>query len=241
MNNRKELCPQGEKLLECRTYEEAIVLYRQILTTISDEDVHAALNWYLREANNRIDAVDVRVMRIGCNWTGEPFDIRIETEPRVGNHSKRCRDHFGNEYESIKAMCEHYGISCKMFEGRRSFGWSLKDALTKPRHHSGGRKASPCYDHLGNEYASISDMCEHWAIKESTYAYRRQIGYTLERALTQKTGCFDHLGRQYQNQEEMCRYWGISIATFRRRRESDWPLEKILTEPLNHCGRGRHG
>ena len=59
--------PQGEKLLECRTYEEAIVLYRQILATIADQDAHAALNWYLREANNRIDAVDVRNMKVGKN------------------------------------------------------------------------------------------------------------------------------------------------------------------------------
>lgn len=94
MNNRKELCPQGEKLLECRTYEEAIALYRQILATIADQDAQAALNWYLREANNRIDAADVRNMKVGKNCGKYKLDLKgpdpddmIERQQDAASHA----------------------------------------------------------------------------------------------------------------------------------------------------------
>ena len=119
MTNRKELCPQGERLLECRTYDEALALYRQILATIADQDAHAALNGYLAEAKDRIDAADVRNMKVGKNCKykldlkGPDPDDMIE---RTASHRKPCHDHHGNEYPSIKEMCKHYGISAKCFQ-----------------------------------------------------------------------------------------------------------------------------
>lgn len=46
--------------------------------------------------------------------------------------SQRHTDHLGEEYPSLKAMCEHYGISMSLYLNRRYNGASKRDALTLP-------------------------------------------------------------------------------------------------------------
>lgn len=40
-------------------------------------------------------------------------------------------DHNGVKYPTMKAMCEHYGISSSLYISRINRNWSLKDALEK--------------------------------------------------------------------------------------------------------------
>jgi len=46
--------------------------------------------------------------------------------------SQRHTDHLGEEHPSLKAMCEHYGISMSLYLNRRYNGASKRDALTLP-------------------------------------------------------------------------------------------------------------
>lgn len=46
--------------------------------------------------------------------------------------AKKCEDHTGKQYESIKAMCDAYGIYTSLFYKRLSRGYTLEEALTKP-------------------------------------------------------------------------------------------------------------
>ena len=56
---------------------------------------------------------------------------RILTTPAQGWKIK-CKDHLGNEYESITAMAEHYELPDTTVRARIARGLSLEDALTRP-------------------------------------------------------------------------------------------------------------
>ena len=64
---------------------------------------------------------------------------------------KKQYDHLGNEYESLKAMCEHYGISVNGFYYRIKEGCSLKNPLKYVDNHN---------TYLSNE--------EYWQVFEET-------------------------------------------------------------------------
>ena len=61
--HHSEICPQGARILQCATYDEALEAYREILPEMVDEVAHAALNWYLREAANIIDVRSSRAAK----------------------------------------------------------------------------------------------------------------------------------------------------------------------------------
>ncbi len=44
--------------------------------------------------------------------------------------AKKCTDHLGNSFDSIKAMCRHYGVNNTTYRVRLRNGWSVEDALT---------------------------------------------------------------------------------------------------------------
>ena len=108
-------------------------------------------------------------------------------------------------------------------------------------------------DHLGIEYKSVKEMCEHYKVKVSTYYYRIKVGYSLEQALTitgkeiaevAKTkfiNCqnpvaeaerVDHLGNVYISKTHMCDHYGVSRSLYDYRRRLGWTLEKALCEPI---------
>lgn len=98
-------------------------------------------------------------------------------------------------------------------------------------------------DHLGNTFASVSDMCRHYGIPNSTYNNRIRRGWTVEQALTTANGdvkrkygykklWYDHLGNEFRSVREMAEAWGITDKIYwSRKRICKWPLEKILTTP----------
>ena len=90
-------------------------------------------------------------------------------------------DHTGQEFPSVRAMCEHWGISADTFYYRHKVKkLSLEKSLTNTL-----KKREGVYDHLGQEFNTASEMCKHWGILFSTYKYRIDKGYSLEEALTQ--------------------------------------------------------
>ncbi len=67
---------------------------------------------------------------------------------------KECKDYLGNVYRSQQDMCDFYGISSKLYSGRRRQGWPVEDCLLKPL------RDNSCVDYLGNKYSSFNQMCE---------------------------------------------------------------------------------
>ncbi len=97
-----------------------------------------------------------------------------------GNNGKLCKDHLGNEFDSVGKMCEHYGINQSSFCSRIRSGMSLEQALLKP---TALCNAKLCKDHLGNEFDSIGNMLKFWGINRDSYYAAIKRGKTLEEIL----------------------------------------------------------
>ena len=149
-------------------------------------------------------------------------------------HQTVCYDHLGNEFPSKKALCEHYHITASQFYTRTHNGWSLEDALTKRR---GAKGTKSVYDHLGNRFDSVEQMCNHWGIADSTFQGRVARGMSVEKALTAThedthgEECYDHLGNKFPSTAKMCEHYGIPRQMYYGRIKCGWALEDILTKP----------
>lgn len=180
--------------------------------------------------------------RLLRGWTLE----QALTVPTKGQMSKIkpkkqiWEDHLGNEYISLPEMCAKYGITEKIYQSRRRIcKWSLEKTLTTPiqTQPSNAKKIS---DHLGNEFASISEMCRYHNVKRTQFRERVKKGWDIEKALTEParvmndmspSACEDHLGNKYQSKNEMCRAYGITRSMLNSRLDLGWSLEETLTKP----------
>ena len=93
---------------------------------------------------------------------------------------RKCRDHLGHEFRSIREMTRAWKVTDFQYYKRLSRGWSLEKALTVP---SGG--SHPVKDHLGQEFCSVRDMARAWSVGYDAYLARRKYGWSIERALTE--------------------------------------------------------
>ena len=165
-------------------------------------------------------------------------------------NQKECKDHLGNVYSSISDMCGFYGITQSRYYRRVKCGWTLRETLTIPLGSRRPNKtripsnALQVKDHLGNIYASISEMCRHYKITKSAYSSRIERGWTLEEALTIPIGerrpntkplsgtaiqVKDHLGKTYDSMTEMCNAYGIALSTYINRINRGFTVEEALT------------
>ena len=101
-------------------------------------------------------------------------------------------------------------------------------------------------DHLGNKFSSVTDMCEYWGIKNSTYYKRlrywdnlKDILETPVKVTGYKIACKDHLGNKFGSITDMCKHWGIGSFTFHSRIDNGWSLKEALTRKVacrDHLG-----
>jgi hypothetical protein len=97
--------------------------------------------------------------RIKNGWSIE----RALTEPQRQVNMKRQKwtDHKGNDFPSLNAMCEAYGITHHTFHTRvTKLGWSVEKALTTPNIIN----ATECSDNMGHTFPSLTDMCHYYGI-----------------------------------------------------------------------------
>ena len=157
----------------------------------------------------------------------------------TGNGAKRtpsiaCKDHEDNEFLSVKAMREHYGVSDVTYYDRLKRGYTLEQALT-----GNGVKRSAsiaCKDHKDNEFPSVKDMCEYYGVDDSTYYNRLKRGYTVEQALTgnglkrsASIACKDHKDNEFPSVKTMCAYYGVDASVYRNRLKRGYTVEQALT------------
>lgn len=153
-----------------------------------------------------------------------------------------CEDHKGKKFKTVKQMCSYHGIGYGTYKSRMERGWTLKDALTV-KETCPGRNLKPYCDHLGNQFASLPEMCNHYGISLQTFYSRRKRGYSLDVILLSKKinrtckppewrKCKDHLGNEFLSKNSMCKAYHISSTTLRKRLLSGFTLEEALTTPL---------
>lgn len=144
--------------------------------------------------------------------------------------SMKCKDHLGNEFDSIKDMCKYWNISNNIYNSRKRYGWDLEKILTTPVKD----KCNTCIDHLGNEFKTEKDMCKCYGLHYSTYRFRKESNWDLEKILTTPANLTvqDHLGNEFKTEKEMYEYWNITGNSYTSRKAKGWDLEKILTTPV---------
>lgn len=188
--------------------------------------------------------------RISLGWTNK----EALTGQKDENHTNRvraakpCFDHKGNSFNSLKEMCEAYGINRSTYKTRIKSGYPLEVALTGYMTNKDGSKGSipidednklkkPCFDHLGNKYENVNQMCQAYGINVGTfYGRSRRFGWTLEDALTKPVHNYvcDHLNNEFISAKEMCNHYGVRFDVFYRRRKLGWTLEEALTDSKEH-------
>ena len=92
---------------------------------------------------------------------------------------KICKDHLGNEYESITYMCEAYGKNVCTVRARMNRGMSLEEALTKPTKI----ESLVCVDPEGRVHKTFSAMCLYYNRIDSIIKGRIERGVELLIAL----------------------------------------------------------
>ena len=95
--------------------------------------------------------------------------------------SKKCFDHKGNVYNSIKELCDEYNISVATYNRKVKQGCSLYEILVLR-----GKGKAVC-DHQNVRYTSTVEMCKRWKVNVSTFYKRLAKGDTLEQALKSTT------------------------------------------------------
>ena len=146
-------------------------------------------------------------------------------------------DPLGNEFKSLSAMCDYWNIDTSIVKARLKRGWTIAEALWTPRKNT-TTNCEIAIDHLGNEFRSHAEMCEHWGLQYQTYKNRIANGWSLKDALETPVGLgkrksflVDHKGNKFYTQEDLCKYWNIPITTFKSRIERGWDLKRALETP----------
>ena len=131
------------------------------------------------------------------SWSSAILSRRVASEARwttrKSNTSKgiegKFKDHKGNSFATLKEMCEHWGISVRLFFKRTAMGYSLMRVLTTDvklgafSQLIAGRNAKQVTDHEGTVFQSVSALCKHWGISMSTYNQRIKKGMSVKEAL----------------------------------------------------------
>lgn len=99
-----------------------------------------------------------------------------------------------------------------------------------------------CFDHEGIEYQSQAERAKAYGKSQVTVDTRLKRGWTLEEALTLKSGektlrfrkgctCQDHLGKTYKSEKERAKAYGKEPSTVKYRLDNGWTLRAALSIP----------
>jgi group I intron endonuclease len=101
----------------------------------------------------------------GLGWTKQGTDVEYE----------------GVTYPSYSVLAKQFGISVKLLDGRRRWGWSLKDALTTPLHTKNASAKSVVVN--GETFLTLSQAAKKFNVDYKKVHERLARGWAVEDAL----------------------------------------------------------
>ena len=101
----------------------------------------------------------------GLGWTKQGTNVEFE----------------GVIYPSYSVLARKFGISEKLLDGRRRWGWSLRDALMTPLHTKNAMAKS--VEVAGKTFHSIRKAAEHYGVSHLKVHGRLERGWSIEDAL----------------------------------------------------------
>jgi hypothetical protein len=141
----------------------------------------------------------------------------------------------GQEFGSIKALADHYGLPKEKVTRRLAQGWSPEQAvglLTKKRTGSTGKPV----EFEGKRFPSLVAACTALGLDPRLIAARVRNGYSLEDALRGNLkDRSSHWGKAiafrgcvFQSQEELATKYSLAWRTVWKRQQRGWTLEQAL-------------
>ncbi len=194
-------------------------------------------NWYgcvreLAEAYGITEKIYWSRKRI-CKWPLE----KILTTPvnELPPNAVTVTDHLGQEFPSVSHMCRHWKIGLSTYRERMKRGWDVQSALTGKKKMAGVPESIPCTDHTGKAYASKAAMCAAWGKTRHCVQSRLDLGWTLERALTEPftvnaRPSTDHMGREYPTAKDMANYLGFPGYTLQSVKDTAAAVPKLAAK-----------
>lgn len=91
-----------------------------------------------------------------------------------------------------------------------------------------------CYDHLGNEFPTLTAMLKHYNVSKTSYHRCLKKNIPLSTILTKykrkDTKCYDHIGNEFETITAMLQHYNVSDSVYLYGIKNNIPLEIILTK-----------
>ena len=101
---------------------------------------------------------------------------------------------FDKTFNTLQEIAEYYKVSFAQVRlGYYKHGFDLEDIINRLQKGLQLREKRT-FDHLGNEYKSIKDMCAYYGISRYTFDKRQKRGLSLEDCLTFKK--WEHINKK---------------------------------------------
>lgn len=126
-------------------------------------------------------------------------------------------DHLNNKYGSITEMCEHYGITTRLYYDRINRGYNLGQAL-------GQEKKPRKFSHTKEELMEKLELTE----EEAEISIELKLGIPDMRRLHNGRLFVDHKNQIFKSFLEMCNCYKVSTQTVKKRMKEGWDLGQAL-------------
>ncbi len=136
---------------------------------------------------------------------------------------KTVYDHINQQFPSISAMCEYWGVNQSTYQFRIQQGLSVEEALTTKRKKRKKQDGIACNDGE-HQYSSIVEAAKAMGVNPSTLYKRHSRGKDMFEQKTYR----DHTGREFSSFLKMCTAWGHAPNTVRCRLRRGWSLKDAL-------------
>lgn len=130
---------------------------------------------------------------------------------------KSVTDHLGMEYDSITELCNHYGISTRLYYDRLSRGFSQKQALGLEE-----KKKKKLY--TKEELLYLYNLTD----KQIDLALNTGLSGQQIRLLSLGRLSIDHEGNIYNSFNDMCKAWNKNTSTVKSRLKRGFSLTEAL-------------
>lgn len=134
----------------------------------------------------------------------------------------------GVKYQNLKEFCYENGLSYGMIRYRLHQGWSLEDAISKPKEITSVGKQ---FIYNGKEYSSLTSFCKEYSLNYDLVKNRLKYGWSFEDAISkpkQERNTVLYDGKFYKSIPELAKDVGISVSTIRSRLNSGYSIEESI-------------
>lgn len=142
-------------------------------------------------------------------------------------------DHNGDKYETLEAMCTHWGITEELYKFRIKKGYSVMEALCY-----NSATTAPFVDFMGNKFKNVDEICEYHDVNCNLFIENYNNGVDIKTCLassrflyqvgTLRVRCTDHLGNAYSSYKDMCAAYGVAPKIFNNRKRAGWNVRDCL-------------